>query len=362
MSLDPWSFAVVNLSGVVEAYVRPRQARITRRLNSPSTLEVVLDSTTATEVATTARVIRAYRRPISGGPRVIRSAVRVTSISATATSDAVEMVTVAATDAFGRLAARQVQEALTYTGDTPRDIVAALVANQEARGATGLSVAALASSGPLRDRTYDPGKSVLDAIVQLAEVDDGFYFRVDPVDASTTFSSLVILYPAPGGASAARFEYGVGTVGNLASIEADLLPPVNYVRAFGAGDGDDQIRATASDDDSIAAFGIADASFSLPDVVISDTLAQHALDALRPEEARTFRVQVGADVRSEGVAVPSPWDDFDVGQTVTLNLRGVSAVLDYTGPALVTAFTVEVDTEGREKLIGLDLQTGGAVA
>lgn len=358
---NAWAWSVTNLAGAVEAFVVPRQARITRRLNDASTLELVLDSTSAARLGTTARVVRAYRRPIAGGARVVRATGRPMSVNAHAGTDAVEVVTISATDAFGRLARRQVQDTTVYSAEAPRDIVAALVAAQNSRNATGLSVAAAAASGPPRDRTYDPGKSVYDAIVQLAEVDDGFYFRVDPLDA-VVFSELVVLYPAPGGESSARFEYGAGTIGNLAGVDADVIPPVNSVRAVGAGDGDDQIRAVVSDAGSIAVFGISDVAISFPDVVVASTLEQHARDYLRPVEERTFRVHVAADIRGADLLVPAPWDDFDVGQTVRLNIRGVSPVLDYTGPALVVSFTVEVDADGREKLVGIDLQTGGAIA
>lgn len=349
-----WAWEALDLSGVNRAVLVPRSATVQRNLLKPSAASLVLDAAGSAELGTTARILRGWRTPSGGGDRVLRATGRSAAVLGSAAADSPETVTVNTTDALGQLANRVVTDPSTYTQQTPRAIIAALVTDQDSRAATGLQVPS-ATSGPLRDRTYEYGKSVLDAIQQLAEVDDGFWYTVDPVDDPDVYSSLVILYPSSGSDSVATFEWGDGTIGNLSSADCDLLPPINSVTAFGSGSGDDQLRATMTDAASIATHGIFDKTISHTDVTVLDTLEQHALDALRPNERRTFRVTVGAAVGSD-LYVPVPWEDFDVGDTVGLELRGDSPLLTYSGRALVTSFTVAIDDNGTERLAALDFQ------
>jgi len=350
-----WSWEALDLAGVNRAVVVPRSATVTRRLLKPSVLSVAVDGTGAAELGTSARVLRGWRRPAAGGARVLRATGRAAGITAAASTDALEVVTVPAVDALGHLANRVVVASATYTQQTPWFIAADLVADQDARSPTGLAVPE-AVSGPPRDRTYEFGKNVAEAVQQLAEVDDGFYYVVDPQDDPAAYSVLTILYPAAGGhAAGAKFEWGDGTIGNLSGLEADLLPPVNSVTAFGAGSGDDQLRVTVVDQPSIDEHGLFDKTISHSDVTELATLEQHALDALRPHERRTFRVTVGAPTDAD-LQVPTPWEDFDVGDTVALELRGDSPMLTYSDRIMVTSFTVAIDENGTERLAGLDFQ------
>lgn len=343
-----WAFDIADLNGVARALLSPRQVVVTRALNAPSTIQLTADAAAGAELSTTARVIRCYRSPAGGGERVLRAVGQVSGINAAVATDALERLTITASDGMGVLASRQVQATVTYTQQTPRFIVNDLVAVQNARRATGTRVAA-GTAGPLRDRTYEQGKVVSEAIQQLAEVDDGFYYRVDPIDEGGTFWEIVLLHPSPGGDAVATFEWGAGTVGNLSGVSADITTPVNNVTAFGAGDGAEQLRAMRSDPTSITSLGLFDASVTHSDVSVQETLDQHALDALRHHEPRVFRVQVAGTV-----STTAPWDDFDVGDTVKLNLRGRSAALQHTGRVLVTSFTVTVDHDGTERLTALD--------
>lgn len=346
-----WAWEVTTLSGVTVAEVRPRDATVTRRLNGSCTVELSLDASETRGLGTN-RLIRGWRSPGGGGDRVLRVAGRVTGVSGSVGVDQLERVTLAsAADGFGVLSHRAVQSGLTYAGVSPRDIVAGVVAAQNSRAATGLRVAA-GVAGPPRDRTYEAGKNVAEIVTQLAEVDDGFWFRVDPVDDGAVFSELVLLYPSSGGASGAVLELGVGTRDNLASVEVNVTPPVNHVLAFGAGDGDAQLSLTVSDAGSIATHGLLDTVITHTDVSVPETLLQHARDALRPSEQRTLRVEVSSLMES----APRPWDDFDVGDLVSVHVRGGSPALSYSGSARVTAFTAEVDVDGVERLTGLDLE------
>lgn len=303
----------------------------------------------------TARVVRGWRSPASGGPRVLRATGKIrTALQLAAARDSLDTLSIQATDGYGVLSDRLNQETFGVVGFSPNAIVEALVNLQNLRAPTGLSVAGMIPGGPGRDRTYPRGKNVGEAILQLAEVDDGFYFLANPVASGSTFSQLVLRYPAPGGDSTASFEFGVGTAANLAKVQVDVRPPVNFVTAFGAGDGDEQLVATASDPASIAAYGLVDVSQTFSDVIEQATLDQHARDLLRPEERRTFQVEVSSSTGNGELVTPSPWDDFDVGDTVRLSIR--TSALSYTGRALVKAFTVTIDANGTERLSALDFQ------
>ncbi len=258
---------------------------------------------------------------------------------------------VSAADGFGVLANRHLQAAVTLTQWWPRDIVDHVVGHENSRAETGLRVNA-GTAGPPRDRTYDMGKNVAEIVTQLAEVDDGFWFRVDPADEGPVFSRLELLHPASGLDTAVSLEWGEGTAGNLASVEVNVTPPVNHVLAFGAGDGEAQLHLSVSDPGSIALHGLLDTTITNPDVSITSTLEQHARDALRPTEQRTLRVEVASLVET----APRPWDDFDVGDLVSVHIRGGGPALNYSGSARVTAFTVEVDVDGVERMTGLDLE------
>lgn len=358
--MSAWEFELLDLAGVPVDLVVPRSVVLARNLNRASTLQAVLDARTSPEPSSTRRVLRGWRRPDAGGPRVLRASGRVISVQATASGEAPETLNVAATDGFGVLNLRLVGNRQEFTQAVPRDIVEGLLV-QAGQDVTGLTLASgLGASGPPRDRSYEIGKNVGEAVTQLAEVDDGFYFRVDPlVDAAfpRRFSRMVLLYPEPGvDRPGARFEYGEGTLANLAEVQVDTGLPTNVVYAFGSGDGDDQLRAFKNDVASISANGPFEEALSHPDVVHIATLEQHALDALRPQESKVVRVRVGPPVNNPGLHLPTPWEDFDVGDTVRLNIRGASPALTYSGPALVTGFTVEVDAGGTERLAALDLQ------
>lgn len=346
-----WAWEVTTLTGVTVAEVRPREATVTRRLNGSGTISLTLDASDAQEIATN-RLLRGWREPRGGGDRVLRAAGRVTGVNGSVATDSMEQVTMAAAfDGYGVLTGRFVQDSVTFTQWTPRAIVDSLVATQNARYETGLRVAA-GTAGPLRDRTYEAGKNVGEAILQLAEVDDGFWFRVDPVDNGDEFSEIVLLHPSSGGDSGAVLGWGEGTVGNLAEVDVTVTPPINHVLAFGAGDGEAQLQATVGDDASQQAHGLLEVVITHTDVSDEATLLAHARDALRPSEQVAVRLGPAALEES----TPLPWDDFDVGQTISMVLRGRTPVLNRSGSYRVTAYTVQVDVDGVERVTALDLE------
>lgn len=351
-----WTWALADLTGATTAFVVPRKASITRRLNGASSTVLTLDGGQA-ERAVLGRLVKGWREPAAGGALVLRASGQIQGLGGNVRTDDLEAVEVTAHDAFEALSARELQAAVEYLADTPRAIADAIIDAQDARRTVGLYLDPSGDSGPPRDRTYERGKNAGEAVAQLAEVDDGFYFRVDPYegtrDGYALFSELVILYPESGSdRPGARFEYGVGTLGNLGSAEVNALPPVNYVTAFGAGETGSQLIETATDAASVAAYGLRDASLNLTDVSIAETLAQHALDALRPDPQVTYRVTATDNPES----LPRPWDDFDVGDIVRVRVTGDSPAVAVDASARVTGFTVEIDENGSERLTELTME------
>jgi len=357
-----WTFELLDLAGTAQAFLSARTATITRRLNGSSQAEIVLDAqaTGAGEVDDTSHLVRCWRRGPSGGSRILRHAGRISGAIGNDATDSPSAVTLTVHDPLHLLDDRLRASQVTYTNQTPRHIVNALVGDENTRSTVHLRVAA-GTGGPNRDRTYEVGKNVGEIITQLSEVQGGFYYVVNPVpdDADPAIvGELVLRHPDPGtDRPAVRFERGPGTIGNLTEAGVTVLPPINRVTGFGAGEGDDQLVVSEEDAASIAAHGLYESSVQHVDVTIEQTLRDHCTDALRPEPRRTLALEVATP---GSVFVPFLWDDFDVGDTVYIEVRSSSPVASYTGSAIVAEATVSIDDQGNETLTGLQVVTPGA--
>ena len=107
-----------------------------------------------------------------------------------------------------------------------------LIANTQAKPGGELGITRHGTStGVLRDRTYEPGKPVGEAIQQLSELDDGFDWDITPE------MRFRVWYPSRGVSSPLVLEYG-GTVATV-SRELDTSDFANAHRVSGA-DGDDE--------------------------------------------------------------------------------------------------------------------------
>lgn len=352
-----WAWEITGTTGVTTGFVVPRSVSIERRLNGATTVTLEADADTGTGLVH-GRLVKGWRAPTGGGARVLRTHGRVIGVTPSGGTDRLERVDVVLADGFTMLGQRTTYTPWEYSGVTARTIIADQLSIEEARFVgTGLYVAPTGDSGPARDRAYEAGKNVAEIVTQLAEVDDGFYFRVDPhddtdINGDVLMSALVILYPGSGSDRAATFEYGVGTAGNLESAQATAAHPVNYVRAYGAGEAGAQLTSTKWDEPSILAYGVHATDLTLTDVTEQATLDQHALDALFPDPRITYACSPAA----LATALPVPWEDFDVGDTVTLRLAGTHPYLQGDLRCRVTAFRVTVDVDGVERLADLTLE------
>lgn len=349
-----WAAEVMDRAGVSRGAMAAREIRITRTLNAGMTAQLtgVRGDDGAAEIRCAERGVTLYRRGVArfrGIAAVVRDL---------ASSDAAS-VAVEALDPLAALASRHRREESQgrFAGVDAGEIAWALVEDEDAAGETHLRRGTIGAS-VTRDREYAVGKQLLEAIVQLAEVDDGFYVIANPrldEDDPAAFAELEIRWPTAGALrSGARFEYGADTIGNVETIERETTPPINRVLALGAGDGDAQLRAVAEDLESQAIYGVWSATVSFSDVTIAATLEQHAREALRPAPRTTYTIRptprsVVED--DEGDSVPMLWDDFDVGDTIAIRARDdfrfdPAKDLDVDTAAVVISATVAVSDDG----------------
>lgn len=355
-----WAWETTDREGTTTGFVVPRQVVIDRKLNGPTTATVTADSDQAADLVM-GRLVKGWRTPNAGGTRVLRVHNQVVQVESSGGLDSIERVQASTTDGFGMAWNRLMLFSLNFVANTPAVICDAFLDNDEPiRGTLGLYIDNTATSGPPRDRTYDYGKPIGEAIQQLAEVDDGFWFRVDPYegtrDGVALFSELVFLYPGSGSDLDIAFEYGAGGQGNLVAVEVSVQPPTNYVVAVGAGEVGSQLYSIQSDEASMDAFGVYQVNLNRTDVSEQTTLDQLAMDALRPDPRTLYSC---APVRF-GENLPVPWEDFDVGDTVFLRLRGEAPYLQATLRCRVTGFQVTIDDSGVESLTGLTLEASNA--
>lgn len=352
-----WAWTVTNRQGTTTGFVAPRRVVIDRRLNAPTTVQVTADAAQAQGLVH-GRLVKGYRTPDAGGPRVLRTHGQVAQVQTIGNNDALEQATAEVADGLWMLGHRFTYTPWSYTAQTPRAIIEDQISITDAIEPVGLYIATSGASGPPRDRNYESAKNIAEIVSQLSAVDDGFWFRVDPYEGTgpdgltTLFSELVLLYPASGTERNIAFEYGPGGIGNIHSIQTNVMPPVNYVNAYGAGDAGSQIISFKINTASVDAYGLYQVTLNLTDVSEQATLDQHALDALRPEPQVTYTC---IPVRF-GDNLPTPWEDFDVGDTVMLRLRGEAPYLRDQQRVRVTGFQLTIDADGVESLTGLSLE------
>jgi antitoxin (DNA-binding transcriptional repressor) of toxin-antitoxin stability system len=351
-----WQFEVISRSGVPVAALVPETFKLTRRLKRSSFADITLrsESIGADDIDHT-RIVRAWRNPDteSQAQGTIRFAGQFTSIQDTGDEDGNEVSTVRADDPFAALAERLIQEETVYTAEDQGDLIADLIADQNAREPTHLTMGSYSATVD-RDRTYEQGKVVGEAIEQLSDVIDGPYFVINAVDDDEVVGEFVLRHPDSGQdfADAVRFEYGIGTMRNVARITVDANPPINRVLAVGAtaADEGDPLLATAEDADSIDDFGMRERFISQTDVLVQDTLDDAAESEIYADPVKAYQLTAASPDSHGGNALPRLFDDFDVGDTVTLHAEGRSPRLQFEVTARVIEVVVTVGTEGEETL------------
>jgi hypothetical protein len=141
------------------------------------------------------------------------------------------------------------------------------------------------TSGVLRDRTYlgSERKSIETALKELASVDNGFDFSIDPVYSSGLGSSitrpLALSYPRrgkPAQQSTLRWEFGSQMTDYDWPEDATAIATTSY--AVGAGEGATMLQSSASAQYLIdAGYPLLETSRPYKDVTVQATLDSHAV-------------------------------------------------------------------------------------
>lgn len=316
-----WSLACVDRDGTTRSFIPFRGLSVRRDLNGGNVLQgaadELADGVDALEVA--ARALKLYDLDTGGG---LRFHGRIDDPLEDDEND----VAFVAKD-FGWLDQRRIQAdpaSRTFTARDAGAIVSDLIVAQNARASARLRMGTIAAS-VARDRVYEPGKVVSEAIVELSKVDNGIYFVTNPVDGVPgVHAEIVVRFPASGSdRPGVRFEFGDGTIANLAAFKRSRLRPRNFVTTTGSSVGEgSQMFGQKSDAASITAYDLIEDEIPYPTVVEQATLDQYALDALElvPKNVYTFTVAPTSSGTREPY-VPRLWRDFDVGDVCRLTIK-----------------------------------------
>lgn len=339
--MPEWLLAITDLDeSNTRTFLEGNDLKLTRRLNGGNTLTFNAESRDERfeEISIGNRGVKAYRdNELRFHGRVWEPMTwRATQIN------------VECQDPWAHVENRRVAAGTVYQNTLAEDIAWALIEDVAVDDAFGTVVRIQRGPNDMsvsRDRTYETGKPVGEAVRELAGVINGFYFRIDPVDDVPGIQAeFVTLYPESGtDHPEVRFEYGEGTLANLDDYEMRQMLPRNQIRARGA----EGLTTVAQDAASIQEFDLIEDEVSFTTVELLATLEQHAENELQPDPLEIFSL-------TPGLEAPALWDDFDVGDTVRFRL--VNGALTRAGSALVTEATVSVSDGGSEQLQQIVIQ------
>lgn len=251
-------------------------------------------------------------------------------------------------------ARRLIRATAAFEGEDQAAIVAAIIATAQAAtgGDIGVDVPAVVTD-VLRDRTYYGYelKGVAEAVQQLAEVIDGFDFRIDlawPGPAKT----LVIGYPRLG-VSGFETDLLFERPGNILDMTwpEDATRQATEVVAAGEGEGDDMLIAEASRADLIDdGWPLLEERSSYKDVRVLDTLQEHA-DA--DVDAAALPVTIPAvTVRGDVDPVVGTYDPGDDCRLVVVDDRFPDGIDVF---ARIVGFTIRPPADGALEQVTLEL-------
>lgn len=339
--------------------LNPHTGTLVQRLNTYATLTIsVRHSAENDNQLDLIEIGKVLRLRIGGA---LRFAGPIYAITEEGDASGFDVVTVKAADPFFVLHHRYTTNAsplyaATDAGAIANDLIG--LANFDVGGDTDPTYNTLLDDGGdvdtsvNRDRDYQRQVHKYGELIEnLANVENGFYFVVVPIDTGSTVETyrcgeLDIRYPNPGVSSGARFEYGPGTLANLERFRVETGKPhqLGIFHGTGAGEVESPTGVLGSTwDDAVDAYGLWQRQASDPEVSEPDTITQRARDlaSLEPIKTYGFTVSRGAD------NVPVPWDDFGIGDSVD-----VYAVLPLT--TVDTSLTVtEITTSFDENSLYL---------
>lgn len=234
---------------------------------------------------------------------------------------------------------------VNFDADDQFAIARSLLAHQGRAAAFGIDTSGSSESGVARDRTYlsHEAKNIGAAVEELAEVENGFDFDIDP--ATRLFRPY---YPRRG----SRKPDLIWDERTIRSFHRtiDAKPQASQVLGFGAGEGDAMVRQTVQDSSAVSAFGPTQKPYTNKDVSVSATLLAHIQRELAlfknpaemlaitvdTDEPEVFSYQVGDEGQVRWPSTYDPVNRFQrlVGRDIIWSAGEEQAVL-YLGEVAV---------------------------
>lgn len=332
VAVNPWTLAVGPASGGPEQeFTGWRSWRWSRSIDDGCTVTVETTGRDAAvamidELATDLWVLRGSN---------VEQRFRIVAVDQEWGESAEDEVTVTAACYRRMLGARHVLSPLTFTGVSQGLIAWGLIDHTQSQVGGDLGIT-LGSPGPVvpRDRTYDVGQNILDAIRNLSQVIGGLSWRIDETLAlyvSDWASFPTHPQPIVLGATASRLRRPSGSAAFA-----------NVGIALGNVEATSPAIAETSDLASDPR-GRWERVVSHPSVVIQDTLDEHAAGLV--ERAVSPEVGWMIDVPIERFLTDA---DYATGDRVTI-VQPASVVAPFAPvPVTVDAqvVTIEVDCDG----------------
>lgn len=197
-----------------------------------------------------------------------------------------------------------------------------------------------------RDRTYEhyERKNLAEAVEQLAAVRDGFDFAVDVAyEAGVITKRLRLGYPRRGRITDMVWELGTNLEGFSQDVDAGRQ--ANQVDAFGAGEGDSMLIATAADTSQIGAYPLLEGVVTFKD---TDTVAMLQAQAAM---ALTNLARPVAQVPTLLARQGNP--DTGLGSFITgdsVRVRASTGWVDVDERMRIMEWSASVDQDGREQV------------
>ena len=330
MSEWAWVIGGAPPSGVeTRQLVTARSRSVTWRVDAPATAQFVVDGRheEASEFLDLATDLHVYR----DGTKLFRG--RVVS-EQDSVNENVHASQFSAVDYRGMLNYRVIGEAGRTFAATDQAVIAwTLISESQALsgGNWGVTNGVGSTSGTNRDRTYDPGKALGDAISELGRVTNGFEWEITPSLALNRY------FPRRGSVLGTVLDYG----GVIASVSR-ARKPSDYANSV-LVTGDEALTPTRATSGTIASDprGRWEDAAGFPSIKEQATLNARATWLL--SEASTPRPELSVKLTTDAWTGSS---DLWVGDTVTVAVN--SGRLAINAAHRVVEVSIALDDEGTE--------------
>jgi hypothetical protein len=210
-----------------------------------------------------------------------------------------------------------VTSTLAYSSTEQFSIGRGLVDHHQDKSAGdfGIDTSGASSSGVSRSRTYYgfEHKNIYEAVLELAEVNDGFDWHIEASTRLMTFH-----YPRRGSRKT-DLVFDERTIRSFRR-SIDRKAKATQILGVGAGEGDDMLRVSLTDAASLSSGKLTQSVYTNKDVKVSATLEDHVRRELliRKKSPETISITVGTaepvifgqyNVGDEGrISWPSPYE------------------------------------------------------